>query len=41
MEALDYQNLGLILLKQTQNYVWVYIIMLIIVICLMEKKCFN
>ena len=32
-------NLVLILLKQTENFAWVYIIMLIIVICfLMEKK---
>ena len=29
-----------ILVKQTQNFAWVYIVMLIIVICmLMEKKC--
>ena len=33
------KNLVLILVKQTQNFAWVYIIMLIIVICLlMEKK---
>ena len=31
-----------ILLKQTQNFVWVYIKMLIIVICLlMERKGLN
>ena len=41
MKALDYQkkSLELISLKQAQNVVWVYIIMVIIVICfLMEKK---
>ena len=44
MEALDHQKktLVLVLLKQTQNFVWVYIIMMIIVICLlMEKKIFK
>ena len=41
MEALVHQrkNLVLILVKRTQNIVWVCIIMLIIVVCLlMEKK---
>ena len=40
MEALVHKkkNLVLILLKQTQNFVWVYIIMLITVICLLMKK---
>ena len=33
------KNLVLILLNQMQNFAWVYIIMMIIVICLlMEKK---
>ena len=34
MEALDHHE-SLILLKQTQICVWVYIIMLIIVVCLL------
>ena len=41
MEDLNHQskNLVLISLKQTKNFVWVCIIMLIIVVCLlMEKK---
>ena len=41
MEALIQQriNLALILLKQMQNFAWVYIIMVIIIICfLMENK---
>ena len=35
MEALVQQriNLALILLKQMQNFAWVYIIMVIIIIC--------
>ena len=42
MEALDHPPKKLILLKQTQNFVWVYIKMLIIVICLlMERKGLN
>ena len=44
MEALDYQgkNLVLIVLRQTQNFVSVYVIMLITVVCLlMEKKSLN
>ena len=42
MEALDHSPKKLILLKQTQNFVWVYIKMLIIVICLlMERKGVN
>ena len=44
MEALDHQksSLILILVKQTQNIVWIYIIMVIIVICLlMEKRSLN
>ena len=44
MEDLVHQrkNLALILVNQTQNFVWVYIIMLIIVICLlMENKSFK
>ena len=44
MEALDDQKKSLVLLlvKQTQNFAWVYTIMLIIVICLlMEKKSLN
>ena len=43
-EALVHQrkNLVLILLKETQNFVWVYIVMLIISICLlMEKSSLN
>ena len=43
-EALVHQrkNLVLILLKETQNFVWVYIVMLIIAICLlMEKSSLN
>ena len=41
MEDLNHQNKNLVLisLKQTKNFVWVCIIMLIIVVCLlMEKK---
>ena len=41
MKALVHERkiLALVLVKQTQNFAWVYIIMLIIVICLvMEKK---
>ena len=40
MEALVHQrkNLVLILLKQIQNFPWVYNIMLIIVICLLLEK---
>ena len=35
----DKKNLVLILVKETQNFVWVCIIILIIIICLlMEKK---
>ena len=44
MEALVHyrKRLVLILVKQTQNFVWVCIIMLIIVICLlMEKKSLS
>ena len=44
METLGHQkkNLVLILLKHTQNFASVYIIMLILVICLlMEKKHLN
>ena len=44
MVALDRQSksLILILLKQAQNFVWVYNIMLIIVICLLiENKSLN
>ena len=44
MEALDHQksSLILILVKQTQNIVWIYIIMVMIVICLlMEKRSLN
>ena len=44
MEDLVHQrkNLALILVNQTQNFVWVYIIMLIIVICLlMENKSLS
>ena len=44
IEALDHQrkDLVLIVLKKTQNVVWVYIMMLIIVICLLiEKKPSN
>ena len=44
MEALDHQKKiwVLILLKQTQNFVWGYIIMVITVICMfMEKKFLN
>ena len=44
MEALDHwrKRLVLILVKQTQNFALVYIIMLTIVICLlMEKKSLN
>ena len=39
MEALDHQrkNLVLILPKWTQNFIWVCIIMVIIVICLLLK----
>ena len=37
--ALKKKSLVLILVKQTQNFVWVCIIIMIIVICfLMEKK---
>ena len=36
------KSLVLILLKETQNFVWVYIIMLMLVICLlMEKRSLN
>ena len=40
MEALVHQrkNLVLILVKQTQNFIWVCIIMLITVICLLMAK---
>ena len=44
MEALVHQRkkLVLILVNQTQNFAWVCIIMLIIVICLlMEKKSLS
>ena len=44
MENLVHQrkNFVLILLKQTQNFVWICIIVLIIVICLLvEKKSLN
>ena len=44
IEPLDHQrkDLVLIVLKKTQNFVWVYIMMLIIVICLLiEKKPLN
>ena len=44
MEALVHQknSLELISIKQAQNFVWVYIIMLMIVICLlMEKKSLS
>ena len=44
MEALDHHKklLVLILVEQSQNSFWVYIIMLITVICmLMEKKSLN
>ena len=36
MEALDHhkKSIVLILLKKTHNFVWVYIIMMILVICL-------
>ena len=35
------KNLVLILLKQTQNFAWVYIIILIIVVCLLKFKTDN
>ena len=40
MEDLNHQskNLVLISLKQTKNFVWVCIIMLIIVVCLLMEK---
>ena len=44
VEALDHQSksLALILLKQTQNIFWIYIIILIIVVyLLMENKYLN
>ena len=45
MEAFVHQRKSLVLLilvKQTENYAWVSIIMLVIVICLlMEKKPLN
>ena len=44
VEALDHQSksLALILLKQTQNFFWIYIIILIIVVyLLMENKYLN
>ena len=44
MEALDNQkkSLVVILLKETQSFVWVYLIMLTVVICLlMEKKSLS
>ena len=44
MEVLVHQEKSaiLILVKQTQNFVWVCILMMIIVICLlMEKKSLN
>ena len=41
-KGLDHQGKNLLNLKKTQNFVWVCIIMLIIVICLlMEKKYLN
>ena len=43
MEALAHlrRSLVLILLKQTQNFIRVYIIILIIVICLLIEKIFK
>ena len=44
MEALDHhrKSLILILVKQTQNFAWDFIIIMTIVICLlMENKCLN
>ena len=44
LEALDHHNksLALVSLKQTQNFVWIYIIILIIVVyLLMENKYLN
>ena len=40
--SLPEKNFSIYFKKQTQNVAWVYIIMLIIVICLLvEKKCLS